>query len=559
MSDSEDNSLTHEQEVQALIDELTVEGEEFLYSEEEGSSDPILQEEEGDSESIANMTMIMIGGVEYETRAAEKTVSDTAEQVLYRKTDREALSTDERQLLFKSATQTVHKKYDVMPLSLDDEDKLDDTYNLEVLVQRTKREHFKYDMNDVFTIVIPNADGSVKEEKDLYSDYSNITIEQVARSNLWYRQWMVASFFEQNLQLTYEFFQNNVSEDLGMKISETYETFKAGEQGGPLFFILMMNHLLSDTEEAAQSLNERVKKFSIKSVQGENIYRVVSLLRGAMKRLQHINKMPDDIVKTLLNVMQTSSVDAFNAQFNHIQRQRKQNAVLRQTGQGPDFQGENILMLAESEYRDMLNENTWTGIHTKGNESIFQAGQKNSKGNQGNGDGPECWNGCGGNHMVQDCKKPIDQNRVNANKKKFFDAIEKKRSSDGRNRSDGRSSGRGRGGGGRGGQGHNNNNNNFKWMRPRSGEKNKRVIDGKPHTFNWGTKLWSMDQAPAAGAAPPATTPNVTGVNFAEGTKPPADAEEKQQALFQQANLLKRVQGDLSDLASIQTAFFDSI
>jgi hypothetical protein len=63
----------------------------------------------------------------------------------------------------------------------------------------------------------------------------------------------------------------------------------------------------------------------------------VSLLRGAMKRLQHINKMPDDIVKTLLNVMQTSSVDAFNAQFNHIQRQRKQNAVLRQTGQGTDF------------------------------------------------------------------------------------------------------------------------------------------------------------------------------------------------------------------------------
>jgi hypothetical protein len=63
-----------------------------------------------------------------------------------------------------------------------------------------------------------------------------------------------------------------------MKISETYKTFKVGEQGGPLFVILMMNNLLSDTEEAALSLNERVKKFSIKSVQGENIYRVVSLL-----------------------------------------------------------------------------------------------------------------------------------------------------------------------------------------------------------------------------------------------------------------------------------------
>jgi hypothetical protein len=46
-----------------------------------------------------------------------------------------------------------------------------------------------------------------------------------------------------------------------MKISEIYETFKAGEQGPFLFCILMRNHLLSDTkeEEAALSLNEKVK------------------------------------------------------------------------------------------------------------------------------------------------------------------------------------------------------------------------------------------------------------------------------------------------------------
>ena len=343
-----------------------------------------------------------------------------------------------------------------------------------------------------------------------------------------------------------------------MKISETYDTFKAGEQGGPLFFILMMNHLLSDTEEAAQSLNERVKNFSIKSVQGENIYRVVSLLRGAMKRLQHINKMPDDMVKTLLNVMQTSSVDAFNAQFNHIQRQRKQNAVLRQTGHSPEFQGENILMLAESEYRDMLNENTWTGIHTKGSESVFQAGTKNAKGHQER-EGPECWNGCGGRHMVQDCKKPHDQKRIAANKKKFYDAINKKQTSNGGrggrgNTGRGRSGGRGNGANGNAGKAHN----GFKWMKPKAGENNKRVIDGKPHTFDWNTKHWTADQAPAPAPAPaPAATPPAA-VHLAAGTQSAEPSEEKQQALFQQANLLKRVQGDLSDLASIQSAFYDS-
>ena len=205
---------------------------------------------------------------------------------------------------------------------------------------------------------------------DLYTDYLNITIEQVTRSNIWYREWMAEPYFVQNLQLTYDFFQNNVSDDLSMKISETYETFKAGEQGGPLFFILMMNHLLSDTEEAALSLNYMVvKKFSIKTVQGENIYRVVSLLRGAVKRLQHINKMPDDMVRTLINVMQTSSVEPFNSQFNNIQKQRKQNAVLKKTGIGEDWNVDDIFTLAQSEYRDMLNDNTWNGIHTEGTES----------------------------------------------------------------------------------------------------------------------------------------------------------------------------------------------
>jgi hypothetical protein len=79
------------------------------------------------------------------------------------------------------------------------------------------------------------------------------------------------------------------------------------------------------------------------------------------------------------------------------------------------------------------------------------------------------------------------------------------------------------------------------------------VISGKPHTFDWDMKRWSPDQAPAAAAAPSATPP--AAVHFAEGKPTAEPLEDKQSALFQQANLLKRVQGDLSDLASIQSAF----
>jgi hypothetical protein len=174
-----------------------------------------LQEEDEEfAMMISPVTMtskIMIAGVENETRATKKTISDTAVQVLYRKGDRDALSMDARHILFKSAAQTVPKKYNVMPLSLHDKDKLDDAY---VLIQRTKQEHFKYDMHDIFAA------------------------RSLDKTSNW---------------LKYKFFQNNVSEKLVMKISKTYEMFKASEQeGGPSFFIWMMNHLLSETEKAAQ-------------------------------------------------------------------------------------------------------------------------------------------------------------------------------------------------------------------------------------------------------------------------------------------------------------------
>jgi hypothetical protein len=182
-------------------------------SEEETVFDPSEAEEDSNSYSsnprqpTTVMLTVEIDGVTYKKCESKKSLSKTSETVLFKKEDRPNLSVDKQTVLFKSAVAKAHKLYDLMPLSLDDEDKLDDTYNLEVLVGKTKRAHFRYNMYDIFSIVIPNNDETIKEVKDLYFDYSNITIEQVARSNLWYRKWMANVYFEQNLELTYDFFQ----------------------------------------------------------------------------------------------------------------------------------------------------------------------------------------------------------------------------------------------------------------------------------------------------------------------------------------------------------------
>jgi hypothetical protein len=147
-------------------------------SEEEIVFDPSEADEDSNSYSsnprqpTTVMLTVEIDGVTYEKRKSKKSLSKTSKTVLFKKEDCPNLSVDEQTVLFKSAVAKANKLYDLMPLSLDDEDKLDDTYNLEVLVGKTKHAHFRYDMYSISSIVIPNGNKTINKVKDHYSDYS---------------------------------------------------------------------------------------------------------------------------------------------------------------------------------------------------------------------------------------------------------------------------------------------------------------------------------------------------------------------------------------------------
>jgi hypothetical protein len=123
---------------------------------------------------------------------------------------------------FIDATSLKHKKYDYVPMILNDEDGLDDTYNLDVLINKTYREHCAFDLHDVFTVIIPlypedKDNANVERTLDLYTEYASISIEDVACWNAYYREWLSNPWFEESLRLTYTFFQNNVTDDLFLK------------------------------------------------------------------------------------------------------------------------------------------------------------------------------------------------------------------------------------------------------------------------------------------------------------------------------------------------------
>ena len=428
------------------------------------------------------INMVTFGTVVIEINDDKGEIAD-GEEVLYRKEERNKLTEDKLADLYDKATKTKHKKFDFINLTLNDEDKLDDTYNLDMIIRKMRSSHYAYDMHNVFTILILDPfdiDGkTIVGTKDLYSEFAEISIQEVMRSNEFYSRWAKASYFKQNLKLTYTYFQNNVSEELWEKTFETYDDYAPQYKGGPLFFIIMIGKLLSNTEEATITLQNRIKNFKITTLPGEDVSRAVSLLKGAIRRLAHIKRKKirvdidwfAEITRQIIKVMQTTSVDEFNEVFKTLDRDRFIDNVMLDSNQSSQrvLTYERIFRLAETKYIDMNEAGTWTGVNTKGGDSVFKA-ELNK-----NGSKIVCDN-CGGPHVLGECKLPRDEAKIKENRKKRLNKTKEK---------DKKKTG--------------------KWSNPKPEEKGRRVIDGKQHYFHHKSGRWKVCDNQSGQAKPNAS------------------------------------------------------
>lgn len=101
--------------------------------------------------------VIIVGGEEINI---DDTVSpkDVKVVILFPKAKRESMSEEKRNDFLDKVTRTKLTKFDLMSLTLSDEDKLDDTYSLGVLVTKMRNHLQKYDCIDVFNIVTVDKD-----------------------------------------------------------------------------------------------------------------------------------------------------------------------------------------------------------------------------------------------------------------------------------------------------------------------------------------------------------------------------------------------------------------
>ena len=100
---------------------------------------------------------------------------------------------------------------------------------------------------------------------------------------------------------------------------------------------------------------------------------------------------------------------------------------------------------------------SWTGVNKKINETTYVAKV---------GQAPKCFN-CGGDHLLNECNKPKNNERIKANRK-LYDKSKRKLKDK---------------------------NSKTKWSKPTSEERknnNRRMIDGKEHYYQYKTKRWKL-------------------------------------------------------------------
>jgi hypothetical protein len=299
-----------------------------------------------------------------------------------------------------NATRGLEDKFSLMSVSgafIDGIELLKENVVATKLIERAKEHCKSYGMDEVFQIVTPPAAGSVIDattNKDLFTDYSKITKQQILDSTTFFRQYG-QEYDLQNLAWSEQFFRNCCDSVLSDKMDERMEKYTDAQKGGPIYFYEMMQAILTLTSDAAALMKERLRSLTLQDFKGEDVHKLVTLLRGTIKRLEMIDDVPVDMPKQLITIFQTCSVPEFVQIFNTIASLHTLGPL---TG-GQKYDSPTLLEAAESAY---LSLSTSWNVPDNSKTSTFVAQQ-----------GPTCW-GCGERgHIIDNCPHKTEAEKKN--------------------------------------------------------------------------------------------------------------------------------------------------
>ena len=152
--------------------------------------------------------------------------------------------------------------------------------------------HFReHDMHDVYQIIMINKDDATKVDStvDMLSNYATLSTKLVAASNQWRRRYLdmhAQPWIEHNMTLSFECLHNNCTGNLHGKAMDLYSTYKPAEQGGPLFLMIILQLIQTNTEARCMHLQATLRKLTLTDLPGEDVPKMATLLRGIHDHLE---------------------------------------------------------------------------------------------------------------------------------------------------------------------------------------------------------------------------------------------------------------------------------
>lgn len=310
----------------------------------------------------------------------------------------------------------------------------------------------------------------------------------------------------------------------------------------------MLDLLVTNTETLSEQIIHEIKNFKITDVPGENMNTVVSHLRSHCRNLFNISRLPSDIELLLLQVYQTTSHDPFNEMFAQHEKTLRFSMLDPQYATselhrfsdltGDSLSRQQLALHSGCERYNTIAERAYVLLRAKwhlpdnlkaalpARVTIFKATALLSG---------VCWN-CGQEgHLLSNCPKPANKKQIEANRKAFRDAQQRRSGS---------------------GSGDSRPSPPAKFAAPTESENNRRVIDGVPMFYNRRTKRWIRDRDASAGSADAHHASSSTPSSVQEGDAASVTSEASKQRVDaaltsttrEFGNLMTKLQRDLQDL-----------
>ena len=552
-----------EREIEHLEADLGIGGTNLFQEEEE---------EKEEDNTMPTSTTYTLGGMSLAFDQDEPVQNvDYAIGVVISKENRPPHGSDGERKLIEGLCKNQYGKYTKAETSMKSVARLLQSRSIMDTISGTKTILEKYDMGQPFTVVIPKDptlvrheltllnDGSAPKTINLLKEFWTVSAEDVALSCAWWNTHghftdseNAPQTFGRDMNWSYLHFKNHTEEVLYNEIDKQFQTYERRQRGGPLFFKLLIDVLLVSNEQSLSSLETTITKYNIAVDAKDDLPEAVKIINAVSVTIQAMrgdgkkSPLPDKYVVDIIKVLKTTSVDAFNNKMAEFHSNLDLLRLMddKNTINTPEMLTKTFAF-ANKVHKELFNDGVWQECVLQKAKSTFAADNtdhaalifwKN-----------RCWNckkvGCNKNR----CPTAIDETRCEQNRLDW-----KKENSGGRSTPAG--NGRRSSGG---------STKPFAWRPPESDENNKRVIYGRPHTWN-GKASWIEDETPSSGL-----TDTPAGTNLSEipaQVSPPVDSHKTADdataittdTKFSAAeqNEIRRIQANMQNLGASLASMF---